>query len=644
MKLTKLLQSIDASSIIVCSTTCFPILKALGSLRKPITTLVHEFPDSLGQGTREILRYSDALMFSSTVVRAHWNDAAGNTFSSASSKVSSATVSHQCIEGLRPRQSRSSRAPQRTARRNLTIVGCGTSDFRKGIDLFTLANLRYQSSYGEAQFLWVGHESHQADPGLAAEIAHLQNSAALQNLNRVLFLGVVSHDEWADLLESADLLLLPSRLDPLPNVALEALSFGLPVVSFAGRTGLSDIKTTFNMPVFEANFPDVTVLCAQIYNATASAPPTEATLAAFRKHILSKERYASSVTEVARAARYSSAAFIESTDLISASGLLDSQYWDGGRSLGPDIPSDVADAYVRDSSVGILRRPYPAFNPWVYARSEDCEGLDAFAHFIRSDYPTGPWNRGTLQLDLALPDVSVSLQTTVVVHIHVYYLAEFAELVSRLQLLTTVPDVIVTVSDTSLLDSPAFIQDIARLTRHNVSTHVTGDGRNFGGLLKAHQRKLFQSYEYVCHLHTKRSPHVMPDVVRRWKNFLLDTLLATREGKDSLNVVLAEMKRTGSSLAYPLDPNVGLVASFVDPLLALGFSSEASAVDAFPVGGMFIADLSLLDRLLDTMQESWPVEPLANDGTVLHVLERAVGVLGDQLGPVCHPQRGSSSR
>ncbi len=40
--------------------------------------------------------------------------------------------------------------------------------------------------------------------------------------------------------QTADLLLVSSRLDPLPNVAIDALTLGLPVLCFEKTTGIAD--------------------------------------------------------------------------------------------------------------------------------------------------------------------------------------------------------------------------------------------------------------------------------------------------------------------------------------------------------------------------------------------------------------------
>ena len=57
--------------------------------------------------------------------------------------------------------------------------------------------------------------------------------------DRVTLLPATSEIEFA--YELSDALLLPSRLDPLPNVAIDALCQGLPVLCFDKASGIADL-------------------------------------------------------------------------------------------------------------------------------------------------------------------------------------------------------------------------------------------------------------------------------------------------------------------------------------------------------------------------------------------------------------------
>jgi len=105
---------------------------------------------------------------------------------------------------------------------DVVVFGCGTTDWRKGPDLFCeIAALAGEQVPG-LRFAWAGgdadyHRDWLAERGLS---------------RRVHFLG--TRGDVRKLLHAADIFLLSSREDPMPLVALEAAATGLPVVCFAG--------------------------------------------------------------------------------------------------------------------------------------------------------------------------------------------------------------------------------------------------------------------------------------------------------------------------------------------------------------------------------------------------------------------------
>jgi glycosyltransferase involved in cell wall biosynthesis len=111
-------------------------------------------------------------------------------------------------------------------------IGIGYADLRKGFDLFLQIWRSIQRRRGHAHLLWVGAIDPTLHTYLGAEI-----DAAIAG-GRFHMTGW--REDVGALLSAADMLLLPSREDPYPAVALEALSCGLPVVAFAGSGGIAD--------------------------------------------------------------------------------------------------------------------------------------------------------------------------------------------------------------------------------------------------------------------------------------------------------------------------------------------------------------------------------------------------------------------
>jgi glycosyltransferase involved in cell wall biosynthesis len=115
-----------------------------------------------------------------------------------------------------------------------TVLGCGTTDWRKGPDLFVEVAARVRRRYQRpVQFVWVGSHTRPAE---ARDLNRLVTARGLAGT--VKFVGPVATP--LPYMMAADLFLLPSREDPFPLVCLEAADCGLPVVCFAKAGGMPD--------------------------------------------------------------------------------------------------------------------------------------------------------------------------------------------------------------------------------------------------------------------------------------------------------------------------------------------------------------------------------------------------------------------
>ncbi|MBN2243016.1 MAG: glycosyltransferase [Acidobacteria bacterium] len=118
----------------------------------------------------------------------------------------------------------------------LAVLGCGTRDLRKGIDLYIeLAAYcaRNKQPSRKLEFLWIGSAVH--DPALEilqGDIKKLGRSIHLR------FLGDL--DNPYPYIAASDLLCLPSREDPFPLVMLEAGALGKPTLAFKGSGGAEE--------------------------------------------------------------------------------------------------------------------------------------------------------------------------------------------------------------------------------------------------------------------------------------------------------------------------------------------------------------------------------------------------------------------
>lgn len=126
------------------------------------------------------------------------------------------------------------------------VLGAGSVNFRKGIDLFLQCASRISAKVGEGKcrFVWIGQGYQpRKDPAYSVYLEDQILRAGLTQSVQII-------DETTEIetaYELSDLFLLSSRLDPLPNVALDAMCFGKPVVCFDQTTGVVSFLERFGL-------------------------------------------------------------------------------------------------------------------------------------------------------------------------------------------------------------------------------------------------------------------------------------------------------------------------------------------------------------------------------------------------------------
>ncbi|QDL91559.1 glycosyltransferase [Paroceanicella profunda] len=142
------------------------------------------------------------------------------------------------------------------------LFGGGWVQPRKGVDLFLQAAARLAQDPGqEWRFIWVGGNYRPDDDMIVS--AYLADQVAKSGLaDRFAFF-----EEQPDLesfWEVADVFFLSSRLDPFPNIALDALMRDVPVVCFQGATGIAELTDRFGFCVRAVPFCDSAAAAEEI--------------------------------------------------------------------------------------------------------------------------------------------------------------------------------------------------------------------------------------------------------------------------------------------------------------------------------------------------------------------------------------------
>lgn len=284
-----------------------------------------------------------------------------------------------------------------------------------------------------------------------------------------------------------------------------------------------------------------------------------------------------------------------------------------------------------------LRRPYAGFHPLIYAEyhPEACFDRRRYplSHWIEQGRPEGPWTQ-PLILPPAAPLPPSRLKSAV--HGHFFYTDLLPELLERLSCNASRPDLLLTT------DSEGKADELRTMTAHwpaSVRVVVVPNlGRDVGPFVTGLREELTQGgYDVVFHVHGKKTKGRKREIGDPWRNFLWENLIGGAH--PMLDAVLDHMARHPHlGLVYPEDTHLldwarnGRIAGELRQ--DMGLVEPVGVYVDFPVGNMFAVRPQALAPVfgLELAWEDYPAEPVPDDGTLMHGLERVLPMVVRHAG------------
>ena len=243
--LRELKETHRLSAVLLNSVETSPLAQAALQAELPSVGLVHEFAEyTLPPGRMsDMVEAMDRVITPASLIR---DSVQAELLATRSGRANHITVRPQ---GFLPSLPEDPAAEDLTREEILALIGAdggqakivlgaGFVQMRKGVDLFVQTAAAVRKLWGDdVRFVWVGDGySPKADLQYSAWVADMVRRLDLEGY--VFFLRAQSSLDA--LFAMSDVFYLPSRLDPFPNVALDALRAGRAVVCFDRATGVVD--------------------------------------------------------------------------------------------------------------------------------------------------------------------------------------------------------------------------------------------------------------------------------------------------------------------------------------------------------------------------------------------------------------------
>ncbi|MDH6296598.1 glycosyltransferase family 4 protein [Agrobacterium fabrum] len=360
----EIVETDDIYCAVVNSVVSIYALEAICGHRIPTLSLIHEFttyvkPHSFMEA---VIRSSSEIVYSAEIIKA---DAVRYVPRWRPNERAHIIPQGRCILDGNPEKDKVDAAFQPNGWPNETkvIIGAGSFNFRKGVEFFlqTCSYILKMANDKNLRFVWFGNGY---DPENDFEFSlYFKEQIVRSGLEQhIQIVGNIGSLEYA--YNRATAFLLTSRLDPLPNVGLDAICHGLPIFCFADASGVADVLEREGLadllvsPHLESY--DMAQKVVKMLEDSEQRERVSGRLREIGRRQFSMERYARDVDNLIDRAVATNNIDKELASKIAANDLVDMKFWNRQPEIR-DVPKPnnqdvVAWQYVREVRSGVDRR------------------------------------------------------------------------------------------------------------------------------------------------------------------------------------------------------------------------------------------------------------------------------------------------
>lgn len=525
------------------------------------------------------------------------------------------------------------------------VVGSGWVQMRKGVDLFVATAKQIKKKYkGNCKFVWVGG-GYEPEKDMAYSV-WLRRELKFSGLDDdFIFL---EHQKSLDTIFSiSDVFCLTSRMDPFPNVVIDALDADLHIACFDNATGSSEFLDNNNANCTVVEYLDTYALADgiidyfEIENAVekktsskggvkkGAKVTTKKSFKGVNKALVSsKLDFDTYVDEIERLIDDSVAFKKKSMEIVKV--LLEKDEFNADYYDTEGTAERRCQKYVESSLKALrLQNPKPGFSQlkWLHDNGKEEEGIVPIFEAIKQG------NTRTHDTQLVPYELEDEIAFFYAVHLHLFYADLAEEFANYFKNLPGKFDILVTIVNEEDKEhaEKAFSQCGANEVKVVLVKNI---GRDSGPLFFGLKEEIFESgYEVIGHFHSKKSFDVEGGIGDRWRTYLTETLIGDETVAKS---IIGMFNASELGLVFPDDRHVidiGENQKYIDELCKMMQLPEMRETPLFPLGNMFWGRVEALKDLFEldpdaVLQE----EPLPYDGSYMHAIERITPVLVEKNG------------
>ncbi len=503
------------------------------------------------------------------------------------------------------------------------IVGSGWVQIRKGVDLFiAVAKIIKKLYSGKCKFVWVGEGFDPVDD--LAYSVYLEREIEYSGLNSDLIF--LEHQKNLDKIFSiADVFCLTSRMDPFPNVAIDALSHDLHIAAFDHGSGTADFLRRNNANATIVDFLDVYEMGKSISVYLQGSTKKDG----LNKNIATTQLSFNSYTDYIEILIEKSKEFRLKSSLI-VEKLLESELFDPNFCGGFGTLREKCRRYVENGLKGIhFYNPKIGFSELSWIEDHSKENLSVVPLYEAMI-------TGNTETHKVMVLKSVDAEAPILkyaVHLHLFYIELTDYFVEYFKKLPIGYDIYIT--HHIIENKYEILEKFKDCGANRVEfVCVSNSGRDIAPLIFDLKSYLMSGqYEVIGHFHSKKSLDSLPGFGGKWLDFLMDTLIGDEQ---TANNLLSIFKDPEIGLVFAEDTNtidIGENTESIEKLCGMLGYPKITQTPLFPSGNMFWARVKAIEEMfsLDPKIIRQP-EPLPYDGTYLHALERITPYMAKSNG------------